>query len=83
MQAVKCENPCKAVYPPPVCPLAASHAFQIYMHLTPELANKNLILFNYIFPSIDLNFKSAAPQLIKKKSAESVTGQYYKNQQPL
>lgn len=72
MQAIKYENPCKGIYPPPVRPLAASHAFKISMHHTPELANKNLILFNYIFPSIDLNFKSAAPQLIKKKKVSRV-----------
>lgn len=37
------------------------------MHSTTQFTNKNLIVFNYIFPSIDLNFNSAGSQFIKSQ----------------
>lgn len=37
------------------------------MHGAIQFTNKNLIVFNYIFPSIDLNFNSAGSQFIKSQ----------------
>lgn len=42
---------------------------RISMHSVIQLTNKNLTLFNYIFPSIDLNFNGVDSQFIKSQQS--------------
>ena len=63
------------------------------MHGSIQFTNKNLIVFNYIFPTIDLNFNNAGSQFIKSqpslkliniiKQMALVKGGYYLQTQQL